>query len=218
MAQCTAKSKRSGQQCQKAAMHGRTVCYHHGGKSLVGAASGTYKHGKYSKVLSTRLAARYTESLVNPELLSLKNDLAVCEARVADLLQWVDSGESGQLWQRLRAVQEGFSQALAVRDVAQMRRQYTALERLIEAGSADTAAWQEIQALWDTRCRLTLTEVKVLQTAQQMVTAEQLMVYFGMITETIRQAVLAHADHDTGRAILGDISAAFQHLSTIAEA
>jgi hypothetical protein len=218
MAQCTARSKRSGQQCRKAAMHGRTVCYHHGGMSLIGAASRRFKHGRYSKVLPTRLAARYAESLANPTLLSLREDLAVCEARVADLLQRVDSGESGALWQQLRAVQEGFSQALVVRDVAQMRRQYTALEQLIEAGSADAATWQEIQHLWETRCRLTQAEVKLLVTQEQMVTTQQLLVCFGALTETIRTAVLAHTDQDTGRAILGDITAAFQAVSTLAEA
>jgi hypothetical protein len=218
MAQCSAKSKRSGQQCQKAAMHGRRVCYHHGGKSLVGAASGTYRHGKYSKVLPTRLAARYAESLANPALLSLKDDLAVCESRLADLLQRVDTGASGALWQALTQASAAFRTAMAAGDIPAMRDHVVAMHDLIQHGSADHATWQEIQRLWETRCRLTQAEVKLLMTQQQMVTTEQLMVYFGMITETIRQAVLTHADAATGRAILGDISAGFQHLSTLPEA
>lgn len=33
MAQCTAKSRQTGQQCQRHAQLGQKVCYHHGGKS-----------------------------------------------------------------------------------------------------------------------------------------------------------------------------------------
>ncbi|WP_367619416.1 HGGxSTG domain-containing protein [Bilophila wadsworthia] len=33
MGQCTAKSKRTGERCRRAAMHGQAVCYMHGGAS-----------------------------------------------------------------------------------------------------------------------------------------------------------------------------------------
>jgi hypothetical protein len=218
MAQCTARSKRSGQQCRKAAMHGRSVCYHHGGKSLVGAVSGTYRHGKYSKVLPARLAARYAEAQANPALLSVRDDLAVCESRLADLFQRVDSGESGHLWQALTQASDAFSTAMAAGDIPAMARQYAAIDHLIAQGSDDHAAWREIQRLWETRARLTQTEIKALQTAQQMVTVEQLMVYFGIITDTIRRTVLAYADPESARQILGELSAEFQHLSQLAKA
>jgi len=43
MAQCTAKSKRSGEQCRKRAVNGSTKCHMHGGKT-------PSKHGGYSKM------------------------------------------------------------------------------------------------------------------------------------------------------------------------
>lgn len=58
--QCTAKSKQTGEQCRRFATPGRTVCYYHGGRSLVGVASATYKHGKYSRYYPAWLRERCT--------------------------------------------------------------------------------------------------------------------------------------------------------------
>ncbi len=55
--QCTATSKRSGNQCQKHAMRGRTVCLAHGGKTPRGTASPHFKTGRYSRSLPGHLAA-----------------------------------------------------------------------------------------------------------------------------------------------------------------
>src|SRR5918992_3542816 len=96
--QCRAKSKRSQVQCRKAAVVGREVCSMHGGKSLVGPAVNTYRSGRHSRYLPVRMAAKYQEAEHDPELLSLRDQIALVDARLADLLARVDTGESGSLW------------------------------------------------------------------------------------------------------------------------
>ncbi len=57
MSQCTAKSKRSGKQCLKWAVRGRTACHMHGGSSTgprtkrgkERARQAAFRHGKYTK-------------------------------------------------------------------------------------------------------------------------------------------------------------------------
>lgn len=61
--QCSAKSKRSGKQHKKDAIPAKGVCYIHGGKTLKGADSRTYKHGKYSKSLMNVLGDNYHDPL-----------------------------------------------------------------------------------------------------------------------------------------------------------
>ena len=73
----------------------------------------------------------------------------------------------------------------------------------------------EIQALWETRCKLTVTEHKTLVAMQQMVTTEQLMVYVGVITDAIRRSVLAHANAEVARTILGELSTEFHRVSVL---
>lgn len=61
MSQCTAKSKRSGNQCLKWAVRGRTTCHMHGGRSKgpttkLGkehSRNAAFRHGAYTKQAKT---------------------------------------------------------------------------------------------------------------------------------------------------------------------
>ena len=197
-------------------MHGRTTCYYHGGvTTTLGPSSPNYTNGRYSKLLPVRLQQRYEEARVHPRLLSVAEDIAACEARLGDLFQRVDSGESGALWQTLQTTLDGFSTALGERDGATMNRHLATMRRLVTQGRDDYAAWQDIQSLWETRCKLTLTEQKTLVSMQQMITVQQLMVYFGVIVDAINRIVPAYADADSTRAILADLAAEFHRISVL---
>src|SRR5262249_52499599 len=102
MMRCRAKSKRSQERCKRWATPGREVCRMHGGRTLIGLAAPRLKTGRYSKFLPIRLAADYERAAHDPELLSLRHELAVVEARIIDLLGRVDTGEAGGLWHRAR--------------------------------------------------------------------------------------------------------------------
>jgi hypothetical protein len=208
-------SKRDGLPCTNPAVRGKTKCRQHGGLSLSGMASPTYKTGKYSKVIPLRLAQTYEEARSNASLLSLRDDVAACEARIVDLFSRVDSGESGAIWRSLGDTLATFNAAMRTNDLAAMRTHLATMRRLITQGSADYQAWADIQKLWKSRCKLTLTEQKTLATMQQMVTTEQLMVYFGSIAHAVQEAVTAHADPLVARQILGVLSTEFRRISTL---
>jgi hypothetical protein len=215
MPQCTAKSKRSQQRCRKDAMRSKTVCAIHGGKTPTGYGLPQTTLGRYSKVIPLRLAARYEEARTNKDLLSVRDDIALAESRLADLFSRVDSGESGAIWQALGAALEAFHRAMTGNDLAAMQGHLATMRRLIAKGADDYAAWSEIQKLWDTRCRLTQTETKTLITMQQMVTTEQLMLFFGSIAHAVQDTVTAHADPLIARQILGELSGEFQRISNL---
>lgn len=88
--QCTARSKRSGEQCRKHAMRGRNVCLAHGGKTPRGAASPHFKTGRYSRSLPGHLVAAYEKALNDPKLLSLRDELALTDAMISELLRQLD--------------------------------------------------------------------------------------------------------------------------------
>jgi hypothetical protein len=96
--QCKAQSKLSGERCKRWVTPGRDVCRFHGGKVPRGPALPQFRHGRYSRFLPSRLAATYQTAAKDPELLSLRRELALVDARLDDLLQRVDTGESGALW------------------------------------------------------------------------------------------------------------------------
>jgi hypothetical protein len=84
MTQCTATSKRTGRRCGARAVTGRNVCYHHGGRTPRGTASPHFQHGRYSRDLPTRVAARYEEAKADTELVSLRQEIALVDVRIVD--------------------------------------------------------------------------------------------------------------------------------------
>ena len=109
--QCTAHSKRDGSPCRGKAVKGRTTCRMHGGTIPRGLALPQTTHGRYSKDLPARLAGRYREAQSDPELLALRDEVALVDARLGDVLGRVDSGESGALWKQLSNSWQAFIKA-----------------------------------------------------------------------------------------------------------
>jgi len=199
--QCTARSKRTGERCRAQAVAGRTVCYHHGGRSPAGPASPSFKHGRYSRFLPARLQERYQEAVADGELLALREDIALLDARLAEVLGRVDSGESSRVWQEL---QRAYAELRAARGSPErMAAALTELGQLIESGLADYAAWDDVRSLLDQRRRLVESERRRLVEMQQMLTAEQAMTLLAAVTDTVRRHV---TDRHALAAIAADLS------------
>jgi hypothetical protein len=87
MTRCTAHSQRTHEPCRQPAVPGRTVCAYHGGKSPRGLASPHWKSGRYSRALPHALTAAYERVCSGPELLGLRDELALVDARMNAVLQ-----------------------------------------------------------------------------------------------------------------------------------
>lgn len=201
---CGAK-KRNGQPCQQWPIKGRTRCRLHGGKSRIGSGAGRYIHGRYSRCLPTRLAAAYEHATHDPQLLELRRDIALTDARIMDMLQRVDSGESGTLWRQAQAAMRRFTRKHARGNIDAMQRAFAQVQRLITQGAADYAAWQEVGELLEQRRKLCDSENRRLVQAHDMISAEQAMVLLAQVVEAIQR-------HVTDRTVLSAIAQEFQVL------
>lgn len=203
MRECGAKTRQGGVCKQPALPNGR--CHYHGGKSLAGLASPTYQTGRYSKALPARLAARYATAEADPRLLELRDEVALTDARLADLLGRVDTGESGALWQALQTLR---MDVLAARRVGDTVRQAAALNALLDTigqAHADYRAWTEIGGVLEQRRRLVESERKRLVEMQQTLTVEKAMLLIGAIGGIIKA-------HVQDRHVLAAISNDIQSL------
>jgi hypothetical protein len=203
MSQCTARSKRSGERCRRAAIINRTTCYNHGGTSPVGIGSATFQTGRYSKHLPTKLIERFRASDADPDLLALRSEISLIDARLEDVLRRVETSESGQLWRDLRAAYEAASRAQRAGDPARASVHLAEVGSLITRGHADYAAWTDICLLIEQRRRLVESERKRLVDMQAMLTSEQAMAFLSSVIA----AVSAHVrDPAIRKAIAADIS------------
>lgn len=205
MTQCTATSKRTHERCKAQAVTGRTLCRHHGGKSLVGPALPQWKDGGRSKYLPKRLLDDYQASLDNPNKLVLDEDIALIESRLADVLRRVDSGESGQVWRELRDARRELEVARRIPDKdlrsAAIASAVSAMCDLIDRGTHDFAAWSEVTGLIERRRKLVESERKRLVEAQQLVHRDQAAALLGLLVDAVRRHV---RDDATLRAITNE--------------
>lgn len=196
---CLAPKRKSGEPCQAYAMtNGR--CRIHGGKSLTGIAAPRFETGRYSKFLPTRLVEKYNTSKNDGELVALRDDLALLDARLEDLLAKVDTGETGEAWKALQEAVHAFK-------TAESKANYTANERkqaeykadremamqtillLVQSGMSDYAAWADIKSTLEQRRKTAETEFNRLVKMDAMVSAEKLLVMQSQFLEMIRRHV-----------------------------
>jgi len=189
MSQCTATSKRTHERCRAKAMRGSHLCYHHGAKTPTGIASPSFKTGKYSKYLPARLMDRYNEALADDSLLELRDQIAVVDARLADLLLRVDTGESGAIWKSLQVTWYEMVAARQDGDHAAQAKALNTIGALIKNGFEDNAAWADIRATLLMRKSLVESERKRLVEMQQMISAEKAMVLIAAVASLVKEHV-----------------------------
>jgi hypothetical protein len=200
---CGART-RQGEPCQRWALAGRTRCRLHGGKSLVGSACPHVRSGRYSAYVPERLRERYEQAETDPELLSLKREVALVDARLVDLLARVDTGESGQRWANLKKAHEEVKVSRRARDVPKMNEALAKIELDIEQATDNRAAWAEIGGLVEQRRKLVESEAKHLIMHRQMLSTEEAM----LMTHRLIDIITRHVpDKQALSAIIVDIRA-----------
>lgn len=201
---------RSGGKCKKPPMTGRTRCRLHGGATPVGIMSPHFKTGKYSKYLPPRLLERYHESLEDGELLALREEIALVDTRLADLLTRVDRGESKGFWRLAKTELSKYTKALNSEDVDEEKTatHLFNLRQIINGALDDYGAWSEIHSALEQRRRLVESESKRLSEMRQFITAEKAMVLIANLTDIIKR-------HVTDRATLAAISNELIRLTSV---
>lgn len=179
----------------------------HGGASLVGMAGPSFTTGRRSKYLPPRLLASYQAAIADPELLNLRDELALTDARLNDLLERADTGESGETWRTLASEWGAYQDALSKGNDSEAGEHAGQIAFCIFHGRSDAAIWSEIQGVIEQRRRLAESEQKRLVNMQAMVTSEQVMTLV---------AALAHSvnTHVTDRKAKAAISADLARLLT----
>jgi hypothetical protein len=203
---CGAKT-RAGTPCQQTIICQNGRCRMHGGTSLRGLASPRYKHGRYSKYLPQRMLPRYLESRDDPDLLNLRWEVGLVDARIADLMARVDTGEAGATWARLDGLRQRFEQARAEGRTAAQAVAIQSMMDLVRDGVQDFAIWDDIVNLVERRRRLVESERKRMIEMHHLVQVDKTLVMVNQLARSVREHVLANCDGDAARTILAGVQA-----------
>jgi len=187
---CGAHSRRTGEPCKNFPIKGRTRCKFHGGKSPVGIATKSFKHGKLSKYLPDRLVHNFQEACNDPNLLELRSELGLVDSRVLELVQGLDKQGNSQHFKELQSA-FNYLKELRAADVEDELLD-EAIDRMgasIKTGVHNHAVWEDIGVQVDRRQRLTESERKRLSDTHQMISSERLMSLLAAILKIIMDHV-----------------------------
>lgn len=196
---CKAWSVTQGRQCRRTVVPTYNVCDLHGGKTPRGVDSPHFKTGKFSKSLPDRLAVNYEQALSNPDIVSLKEEIALVDAHMLELVEKLRTGgDSTNTWRLLGDTLMRFRSAKRDDVKAGFLDQ---ILKLIEQGITESMIWDDIYESIAQRRRLVDTEYKRMVQYGHMLNIEQLMSIIGALLSVIKRYV----DRDTYSKISGEL-------------
>lgn len=189
--QCAAKSKRSGEQCKKDAIPGRSVCHIHGGKSLGGLASPTFKEGRYSKYLPAQLATRYNEARSDPDILSLNEDVALLRSFVYQHLASIADGDAHPAWIAAKTALDEMekAEAMGASAIDKYLAAKVKLRAVIEPNYRAAIAEHQVTDYIDQLGRIADKERRLLIDRQQVITVERMMLMLTAVIASVKRHV-----------------------------
>lgn len=186
---CGAKT-RSGKPCANAPMIGKTRCKFHGGMSLAGAESATFKHGQRSQHLPTRLAARYEAAQSDPELGSLINNIALNEAFIREKLDTLEEGgDAASAWVELQKQHKALTKAYHSTDDGGMVLALANMKDVIDQRLMYHQTITEIQHTLAEQRKDLLAKAQIELKETNAVPVDQFMTFIGALTALINNVI-----------------------------
>lgn len=166
-------------------------CRMHGGASLAGPAHPNFKTGRHSKYLKLRLGERYADAISDPRLLGLRDEVALVDVRIAELLEAIGETGNTRLWKKARADFDAFQAAAGKgKDgVAIARQTLDALDRTLTEGLSTAATWDELAERLDLRRRLVEAETKRQKDLFQMISVDQAVRLMAQLIDEVKARV-----------------------------
>jgi len=184
---CNAWSYNQERQCMGIAME-NGKCRVHGGSQNKGIEHHNYKHGRTSRY-TPKIPSRYPEYLDDPNYLALVDEIALVTSRIDELYNQIDIGESARLWREAQKEFSKLRKAIAESDAEKLTDAINALDVLLLSGNAAWAKWGEIDRMVETRRKLTDTERKRVEAAQQSLRADKAIQIYQSMVLANREAI-----------------------------
>lgn len=184
-------------------------CHRHGGH-LTERNSGV-KHpllrtGRVSKHLPVRIQDRHEEMLKDEELLSLNQEIALIDVRIAEVLESLDTEDGTAMWRRLRVMTSAYKRHVDARRATQAADTLDRIFKAIKDGADEFSKWEQVLNLVDARRKTVESERKRLVEMNQMITTAQAMVMLQAILDSIRKHV---PDKGVLKALSNDLTSIF---------
>jgi hypothetical protein len=155
--------------------------------------------------LPQRLRDRFGEASASSDQLSNAQQIALVDLRVSQLLERIDTTESGRRWYETKAAMREFVVTMRSGDQVRTAETLTELNSAINRGVNDADNWAEIMQAIEVRRRVTETELRRIRAANEFMSAQEALALITLISESVNR----HVDNLGAKALIAaDIAAA----------
>ncbi len=156
-----------------------TRCKLHGGASLVGPANPHFRHGGESRFvgLPDKIRERAEQLFEDPNLISLRDRIAVNDARERELWETLDNGTSVEYWARTRDALKDIRQARAERDAHRLAEALGRLDTVADQARRQERVWKQIREVQEHGRKLRREERRLMETVRHYVRADEAEVF-----------------------------------------
>lgn len=197
---CGAKLKHGREGvCTAYPVPGNSRCRIHGGAARKGIDAPSYKNGRYTKLekMKLMLPASYgdtvEDALSDPDLLSLRPDIAVLLAMEEDLWKQVASQSGdGDLWREVQKTWALFLKANKAKDVTAVNQRINELNKLINDGRSNHEIIDRILTVKEQVRKTKETEMKRIVASKMYITLQEAIGLFAKIKNGIIDGVEMH--------------------------
>lgn len=173
--------KADGERCRQPVRSGWTVCKYHGAGSSDAPAGRPPVTGRYSHHLPTRYIKNYEDYLADPNLLSMREEMALLDVRISELLVKLDTADAPAAWTRINVATLGLEKALADGKFDNLSSIAESLRDAITAHRDDKDTWTEVVSLIDQRRKVADVERRRIEAAKRYLTLQEanaMLAYF----------------------------------------
>ena len=190
-------------------------CRLHGGDTPKGSANPNFKHGRYSRYLPQNIAENYEQFLTDPQLISLRDEIAVAKSRSVDLMSQLNQRETVQDFEELSIRWAQFRQAMARGDRPAVNEAMRDIDNMLTTGAENFRLWNEITKSFELTRRLQQTEARMMNDMRLTITVESGIAFAMAILDIVRQHLTDYmqAGKVVDRALFAAISAGIYKLT-----
>jgi hypothetical protein len=203
--------------CVKYPSDGRTACKYHGGASLAGVSSPSFKTGRHSKYMPKPLMERHEARLADIQAVKrLDEEIVMLDTRISDLCERLSTGERGTVWDDMQSSVGDFQEAFdAWRTSQQGEREAKAaalfgalesIKAIAAKGKETEQAWRDLDAAIHSKAKITAIEAKRMADMGEIATRDEVKLMVLRIVNVVKDHV---TDPQTLRLISNDLVPVF---------
>lgn len=147
--------------------------------------------GRHSKHLTQTLAAKYQEARNDPELMAHRDDLALIEARIEQLLErTLGKKERPEAWAVLRQKMGELTEAAHGNNTQEIMKVSIQIDKIFDDVEHDYLAWNQIFGLMEERRKIGESEQKRLIAMKQMIKVEDATKLIAQLLAVLKKHLL----------------------------